>query len=495
MNDTNITHIFSLVLCLDNYNCWDNNPKTLNQTVGASWAAIYQLIFGILLYASPYVFEHLCPSLMISRLGITGFMIHFIFAIYDWLKNSIISLWNLKYPPKFIIKTETHNHKKFVNAYKKASVFFSHIRSENNFLRSNTESHSCPPNAIVPCRERMTVKDWSPFRVLGMGTTFDYSMGLAIISGSLGSLIIVLHNYAKYTETMGDEGNMFIYIEGIKVVASELINNFKFFPVFLLFGYLSYSVTLWRRFVEQGTFIQGRLHDICIMVGGSVIDPNNNDTRRLLYRIYRYVTVAHFLCYSSLNEKLSNKKMSDLIQLGLLTNDEVIILDASYNKARDTLCGWISLEVQEALRNGNLDTTANAPLIHSVARFRGYMGALHDLFDLSNPNMWASNMMLVVNTNIIIIAMGLPWILHIDSTTMVVPWINILGVCISSLCYWTTTKMIIKLENCYEGEDDIINPDTFLAGSEQTAFALLRVSFDKTFRKDKLYTGSMSILI
>ena len=39
--------------------------------------------------------------------------------------------------------------------------------------------------------------------------------------------------------------------------------------------------------------------------------------------------------------------------------------------------------------------------------------------------------------------------------------------------------MIINLENCYEGEDDIINPDTFLAGSEQTAFALLRVSFDK----------------
>jgi hypothetical protein len=86
---------------------------------------------------------------------------------------------------------------------------------------------------------------------------------------------------------------------------------------------------------------------------------------------------------------------------------------------------------------------------------------------------------MVVNTNIIILALGLPWILHIESTTIFVPWITIFAVCISSLCYWTTTKMIIKLENCYEGEDDIINPDTFLVGSEKTAFALLIVSFDK----------------
>ena len=32
--------------------------------------------------------------------------------------------------------------------------------------------------------------------------------------------------------------------------------RYAFFPSFLLFGYLGYSVSLWRRFVEQGTFIQ-----------------------------------------------------------------------------------------------------------------------------------------------------------------------------------------------------------------------------------------------
>ena len=479
MNNINTTHISVFVLCWEKNHCWDNNLKTIDQTVGASWAAIYQLIFGIFLYLSPGIFKHFCSNILISRLGITGFLIHLTFAVYEWLKNSVISLCNCRYPRKFRIKTETRMHNMFVKVSKEAAVFFSHIRSEENFLCSNSEKHTRPPSPTVHCRERMTVKNWSPFRVLGMGATFDFSIGLSLISGSLGSLIIIFYNYANYLEHMGDEGNMKIYIEGIRIVASELINNFKFFPVFLLFGYLGYSVTLWRRFVEQGTLIQGRLHDICIMVGGSIINPKNTDTRKLIYRIYRYVTVSHFLCYSSLNENLSNKKLENLIHFGLLTPEEVSILNVSDNKKRDTLCGWLSIEIQDGLRKGILDTTDNGPLIHSVARFRGYMGALHDLFDFSNPNIWASNMMLVVNTYIVILSLGLPWVLHIESTTIYVPWITILAVCISCLCYWTTTKMIINLENCYEGEDDIINPDTFLAGSEQTAFALLRVSFDK----------------
>ena len=168
--------------------------------------------------------------------------------------------------------------------------------------------------------------------------------------------------------------------------------------------------------------------------------------------------------------------------LGLLAPHEVALLAPARTKARDTLCGWLASEVQEGLRCGRLDATANAPLVHSVARFRGFMGELHDYSDFANPNVWASNMMLVVNTNVILLVLGLPWILHIQSTTMRVPWVTIGAVCISCLCYWTTMEMIIELESCFEGEDDVINVDAFLAGSEQTAFALLRVRLDDAHR-------------
>ena len=480
MGYTNTT--LPLSLCWDTTNCWDTGYQKAEQTVGASLAFIYQFMTGIILYISPLILRYFFPTKIAGRIGISGFIIHIILAISLWIRNVIWSIMQRSYPPKFVLISETSQHRKFVEASTSKAVFFTHIRNETNFLRSNTELHVRPPNVPAPCRERMTVKHWSSFRVLGMGATVDFSLGLALISGSIGSLIIVFYNYADYTEINGDGGNMRIYLEGIGVVSSVLINNFKFFPVFLLFGYLSYSVTLWRRFVEQGTLIQGRLHDICIMIGGAVINPSDNDTRKFLYRIYRYVTVAHFLCYSSLNKSLSDKKLKDLVNFGLLTPNEVKILEVSHNKARDTLCAWLSSEVQEGLRNGRIDTTANAPLVHGIARFRGYMGALHDLFDFANPNSWASNMMLVVNTNIIIIALGLPWILYIQSTTMYVPWITIFAVFISCVCYWTIIDMIIKLESCYEGEEDVINTDAFIAGSEQTAFALLRVRFDDNKR-------------
>jgi len=41
MNNINTTHISVFVLCWEKNHCWDNNLKTIDQTVGASWAAIY----------------------------------------------------------------------------------------------------------------------------------------------------------------------------------------------------------------------------------------------------------------------------------------------------------------------------------------------------------------------------------------------------------------------------------------------------------------------
>jgi len=50
------------------------------------------------------------------------------------------------------------------------------------------------------------------------------------------------------------------------------------------------------------------------------------------------------------------------------------------------------------------------------------------------------------------------------------------------VCYWTTTCMIVEIETCYQGDNDVINPDAYIAGSEQTAFALLRVRLDDAAR-------------
>ena len=114
-------------LCLDIDNCWDVSNQTSKQTVGASYAFIYQMIIGFILYTSPPIMRYLCPSKKLARLGITGFIIHLLLAISNWIHNAIKFIFRCSYPPKFSLITETRMHTNFIKASTSSFVFFSHI--------------------------------------------------------------------------------------------------------------------------------------------------------------------------------------------------------------------------------------------------------------------------------------------------------------------------------------------------------------------------------
>ena len=80
-------------------------------------------------------------------------------------------------------------------------------------------------------------------------------------------------------------------------MSKQILNAFAFFPVFLLFGFLTYVASLWRRFVEMGTFVQGKIHKTAILAGGAVVDPACEKTKARMWKLYRYLNVAHLLCY------------------------------------------------------------------------------------------------------------------------------------------------------------------------------------------------------
>jgi hypothetical protein len=52
----------------------------------------------------------------------------------------------------------------------------------------------------------------------------------------------------------------------------QLLQAGKFFPIFLLIGYLKWAVGRWGNFVELGYSIQGRIHDIGLLVS-DMADP------------------------------------------------------------------------------------------------------------------------------------------------------------------------------------------------------------------------------
>lgn len=65
--------------------------------------------------------------------------------------------------------------------------------------------------------------------------------------------------------------------------------------IFLLVNYISFVVGRWREFMVNCHTIQARLHDIALICGGSVKTPVQPQTRRKLFKIYRYLSIIHAL--------------------------------------------------------------------------------------------------------------------------------------------------------------------------------------------------------
>ena len=157
-------------------------------------------------------------------------------------------------------------------------------------------------------------------------------------------------------------------------VSGQILGAFNFFPVFLLFGFLTYVASLWRRFVEMGTYVQGKIHKTAILAGGAVVDPACEKTKARMWKLYRYLNVAHLLCYYNIAPHLHKSlELDGLVGLGLLTHSELRLLLPHKNKMRDTMCGWSMALLQEGVRKGQLGPPeVGPPLLEACADFRGH---------------------------------------------------------------------------------------------------------------------------
>ena len=100
--------------------------------------------------------------------------------------------------------------------------------------------------------------------------------------------------------------------------------------------------------------IQARIHDIGVQVGGNVKTPASLETRKLCFKLCRYLNTAHCLTYGSVNARLP-KELSGYEDLGLLTATEIRDLAPMKNKVRDTLAPWIQVVIQELKHTGAMD--------------------------------------------------------------------------------------------------------------------------------------------
>ena len=206
------------------------------------------------------------------------------------------------------------------------SVFVSHVRRESNFLKSNLDPELKWQPPSPPERSHYTIC----FRTLMSILTNSYPVLDAIYNSfAIAFIAVGFSNFVWYANIEGNNASRLVFV--VKQSVRDVLQNFRFFPAFLLLGLLSFIVSRWREFLVTYHVIQARIQDVAVSVGAAVIRPNDIATLRKLYLLYRYLNVAHSMTYANVNNLLPQYSRS-FVPYGLLKEEEAAILEPADNK-------------------------------------------------------------------------------------------------------------------------------------------------------------------
>eukprot|EP00930_Biecheleria_cincta_P039858 TRINITY_DN27358_c0_g1_i1.p1 TRINITY_DN27358_c0_g1~~TRINITY_DN27358_c0_g1_i1.p1 ORF type:complete len:878 (+),score=132.75 TRINITY_DN27358_c0_g1_i1:97-2730(+) len=377
----------------------------------------------------------------------------------------------------------------FAEAYQSAPVAIQHVRSFSVFCRSNVDPHfqrprNYPATLWVAGHSRVTL--YLFFVCSGaMLKVVLCCLAFSLISGSISSAcwLVLRHEVyqmddAKFAAGLATpDGTLSRSFAASARAFDSFTNNFKFFPAFLILGYVGFTISRWRDFLNIGYSIQGRIHDVSLMVGGAIADPSSEACKRLAFNVYRYLTVVHLFVYKSKHPWLAELTMDDIIALGLLTEAEVRRLKPADNKMRDAVVGWLSREIQLGLHHGLLHSSCATTCLDQLAGLRGKMAAFHDTFTLNQPNMYASMMTAVVDMLVLLFVISTPFTMFVYQQGCF-QW-YVVGGCAYLIVPWVSCLQIISIvADPFTAKHDFFNVDSLMGSSEQVAFHNLRTSFD-----------------
>lgn len=278
------------------------------------------------------------------------------------------------------------------------------------------------------------------------------------------------------------KGTYSAYFSELQRSFSEIVDSFKFFPNFLLIGYLAYTVGRWRGFMWLGLTVQGKMHNMGVILGGSFCQPETREARELAFRLYRYLTLCHVLLYKMHSSWLNHTTWADLVSLGLATHDEVKTLESVAYKTGwpwDTVTTWINMEVQRAAEAGQLSFIGAQKAVELSAEIRGSLTGFKGIFIINQPNQWQALMKVVIDLLILIYIVS-------SAFTSFEYWlgsfqlITFASVFLLTMPFVFSSSMIEQLNNPYYGRMDLLNIDGFISATERTNFASLRAAFEHT---------------
>jgi len=316
--------------------------------------------------------------------------------------------------------------------------------------------------------------------------------GMGLISGAVGSLLSLMiayeHDVARAlagADAIPALTASQSFVKSTKDAMSELTNSFKFFPIFMLIGFLAYAVERWARMLATAMAIKDALSSAGLIIGGNLQLTHEKHTWQLAFDLYRYLNVAHFFTYSRISPWFDMTTDSDLIDLGLLTPVERdwLMKDGSRDTVmeRETALAWALAAIGRGCRENRLLEGSHSDIIGAITEARKEMDAFHNIISTQQPNVWVMLMAVVINVLLVLYVIGSPFTMYSEegiASGCVQIW-TVVGVFFLSFPMTFSKAIIGWLDSPLTGNIDILNVDSMLAATEQCLFAELRAQFDR----------------
>mmetsp|Transcript_126663 Transcript_126663/g.370077 ORF Transcript_126663/g.370077 Transcript_126663/m.370077 type:complete len:504 (+) Transcript_126663:88-1599(+) len=368
-------------------------------------------------------------------------------------------------------------------------IFLSHTRTEQNFLRGSDD-----PQIVLPPSSPMEIEPayytrlvlYGYMRHSHMFNLILLSLGWSLIAGGFGSTLS-LYYYIYVDDAKA-------WMKNIHGALPRLLSDFKWLPTFMLSFHLSFYVQRWRQFIFAAWGVEGRLKDLGIIIGSDAQDPDDPATRRLMYKIYRYMVLSMALQYKIVLPPLKDAgpNLCKMLEgLGLLTPEEALVLAPQGSRMRDAVLSWIALEVKDngPAKSGLLYGGSQVSIMDKLTALRAKMMYFHGNAFYPQPNLWNAFMTVLIDVYCGLMIIVYPFKMFTPLRSSVLhgfQLFTVMSVFLMTLCFWGADSMSYALSRPFAGRIDTFNIDALIAGTEQTLFASMRAGFDSTARNRRL---------
>jgi len=357
--------------------------------------------------------------------------------------------------------------------------FFGFKRSQKNFCEADGFCRSFPGEAESVFRFDVNHRKTYIIQYM-IASALPHSLWAALnfslLAGATGSVAYLWrHNL---------ETNLEIYPDGLKnfdqgcMRLMDLVNSFSFLPVLMLSFGVSREATRWVTFIDLAYATQGRIQEIALLLGGAFNDVNTAGLaakrRAAQYKFYRYLNVAHLLCYFGIDPRLqdADQVRDDLVSVKLLTEEEANkLVYCPEKRMREVAMAWLSGLWNEHVKSGALSPAGTNIFMQKLMALRAAVIHVEKA-----PTLMIVMLDVTCRILLFFVLLGQP-VRMLKEDVCLQPWGILLTFCIF-FCYHGMLTVMRTLEKSpFDPRADCINVDVLLCDTERVVFHVMRQGY------------------